>query len=266
MSNHVKIKKRLSVIRYPLNNGRNLLLFPLFILILLFAACGGGSSSGGSDPDKVVKPIATPAGGTYTAAQSVTLSTTTDGADIYYTLNDSTPTDSSTLYSSAITISATSTLKAIAIKDGMTDSDILTATYTIKFIAAEWRKTLSDNGEYEADGTDTKHTGLTTVIGENKVTLSGGDLGSDVVISNIYTEGGGQGTKLTPSEWAYVYKDGAKIGFIVKYNLYGTTCYDILLGAQAKARVAGYDFDLGITIDLTGVPDYPSVFADHGFY
>ena len=83
------------------------------------------------EPEKVVQPTATPAGGNYTSVQTVTLTTITEGAAIHYTLNGTTPTASSTLYSSPITISETTTLKAIAIKAGMTNSDILTETYAL---------------------------------------------------------------------------------------------------------------------------------------
>jgi len=88
-----------------------------------------------TDQNTVIQPAATPPAGTYTAAQSVTLATTTAGASIYYTTNGATPTASSTLYSSAIAISATTTLKAIAVKSGMNNSDILTANYTINIPA-----------------------------------------------------------------------------------------------------------------------------------
>lgn len=70
-------------------------------------------------------------GGTYTSAQSVTLSTTTTGAKIYYTTNGDTPTTSSSQYSSPVSISSTSTLKAIAVKEGSVPSDVFEATYTI---------------------------------------------------------------------------------------------------------------------------------------
>ena len=86
---------------------------------------------GGENPPVTVSiPTFSPAGGTYISAQNVTISCSTSGATIYYTTNGSTPTASSTVYSSAISISETTTLKAIAIKDG-TSSNVATATYTI---------------------------------------------------------------------------------------------------------------------------------------
>lgn len=68
--------------------------------------------------------------GTYTSTQSVELSCATGGATIYYTLDGSTPTDGSTQYTSAISVSETKTIKAIA-KKGSDYSNVATATYTI---------------------------------------------------------------------------------------------------------------------------------------
>ena len=86
---------------------------------------------------KVAQPVAQPEAGTYNTAQTVTLTSTTPTSpqapiDIYYTLDGTDPTTASTKYTSAITISATATLKAIAVKPGWTTSEILTATYTIE--------------------------------------------------------------------------------------------------------------------------------------
>lgn len=82
--------------------------------------------------DIVAVPVASVAGGTYTEAQSVTLTSATDGADIYYTTDGSEPTMAKgTKYSGAITVSATTTLKAIAIKNGLVPSDTITEVYTI---------------------------------------------------------------------------------------------------------------------------------------
>ena len=75
-------------------------------------------------------PIFSVAEGKYSEAKSVTISCATDGASIYYTMDGSTPTSSSTAYSSAIAITESTTLKAIAIKDGV-ESDVASATYTM---------------------------------------------------------------------------------------------------------------------------------------
>ena len=82
------------------------------------------------DPTTVAAPTFSPGGGTYTTAQSVTISSTTGGATIYYTLDGSTPTTSSNVYSATISVSSTTMIKAIAVKDG-TSSSVSSATYTI---------------------------------------------------------------------------------------------------------------------------------------
>ena len=84
-----------------------------------------------STQEQVETPTFSPAAGTYTSAQSVTISCTTSGATIYYTTDGSTPTTSSSVYSSAIPVSSTTTIKAMAVKSGMTNSEVATATYTI---------------------------------------------------------------------------------------------------------------------------------------
>jgi regulation of enolase protein 1 (concanavalin A-like superfamily) len=77
-------------------------------------------------------PTFSPAGGTYSAAQSVTISTTTSGASIRYTTDGSIPSETTgTLYSNPVTVSNTTTLKAVAYASGMSDSSISSATYTM---------------------------------------------------------------------------------------------------------------------------------------
>jgi hypothetical protein len=81
-------------------------------------------------PETVATPTSLPNGGTFAASQSVTISCTTAGAKIYYTLDGSTPTTGSTLYTGAFTLTETTTVKAIAIKNEMTNSNVFTVTFT----------------------------------------------------------------------------------------------------------------------------------------
>lgn len=88
-------------------------------------------NDGGTNVETVATPTFSLAAGTYYEAQSVTLSCTTPGSTIYYTTDGNDPTTSSSVYSSAIPVSSTTTIKAIAVKDGMNNSQVASATYTI---------------------------------------------------------------------------------------------------------------------------------------
>ena len=79
----------------------------------------------------VATPTFTPNGVSgFTGPQSVTITCATTGAKIYYTTDGTTPTASSTEYTTALSLTSTTTVKAIAVKTGMNDSAIATATFT----------------------------------------------------------------------------------------------------------------------------------------
>ena len=88
-------------------------------------------TTSGTVTQTVATPTFSPEGGDFTEAQDVTISCTTSGATIYYTTDGMAPTTSSSVYSSAISVEATTTIKAIAVKDGMNNSAVASATYTI---------------------------------------------------------------------------------------------------------------------------------------
>lgn len=75
---------------------------------------------------------------------TATITCVTDGVTIYYTLDGSTPTSESTTYSSAITLTQSCTIKAIAVKSGMTDSEVASRDYTnpetIYAYGVQWNK------------------------------------------------------------------------------------------------------------------------------
>lgn len=73
---------------------------------------------------------ATPGTSNFDTSVSVTLACATPNAKIYYTTDGTTPTTSSTLYSAAISLTATKTVKAFAVVDGGVPSDVQTFVYT----------------------------------------------------------------------------------------------------------------------------------------
>ena len=94
-------------------------------------ASASTSSTQTSPKLTVATPTFTPNGASsFTGTQSVTISCTTAGAKIYYTTDGTTPTASSTEYTTALSLTSTTTVKAIAVKTGMNDSAIATATFT----------------------------------------------------------------------------------------------------------------------------------------
>ena len=80
---------------------------------------------------KLATPIATPAEGEVDSGTSIALACAHPLASIYYTEDESEPTNLSTLYSSAIPITVTTTIKAKAFFSGLTTSETLTAVYTV---------------------------------------------------------------------------------------------------------------------------------------
>ena len=80
-------------------------------------------------------PVISPATGTYAAPQTVTI--TDSGAVIYYTLDGTTPTTSSTKYGGSFVVSATTTVNAIAVAPGLTTSAMATSVITIQSATTE---------------------------------------------------------------------------------------------------------------------------------
>jgi hypothetical protein len=89
-------------------------------------------AQGASCTTATATPTFSPEPGTYTSAQTVTISDATTGATIYYTTNGTAPTTSSTKYTGPITVSGTETIKAISYVPGWAASADGSAAYTIQ--------------------------------------------------------------------------------------------------------------------------------------
>lgn len=149
--------------------------------------------------NQVAMPTFSIAGGTYYSAQSVELSCATSGATIYYTTDGSTPTTSSSVYSTAIPVSATTTIKAFAVATGMTDSDVATATYTIEL-------PLSTMDQIFARATEIGNTATAVRIAFNNWVVSAANSSSHTFVT-----------------------DGTK-GFMIYQSSHGFAAGDILSG------------------------------------
>lgn len=98
--------------------------------------CGSSRVSFGITPvtssaPQAAAPTFSVTAGSYKSLQSVTISTSTAGAVIYYTTDGSTPTASSRVYGGPVSIAATVVLKAIATASGDSDSPVASGTYTV---------------------------------------------------------------------------------------------------------------------------------------
>ena len=108
--------------------------------------------------EAVATPTFSPAAGAVDSGTTVTISTATSGATIYYTTDGSTPTTSST-QGTSVTVDAAMTIKAIAVKEGMADSEVASAQYTI-------------NGTTDYSTLETSNVTLSTTGGTNAYTAT----------------------------------------------------------------------------------------------
>lgn len=114
------------------------------ILAAVLAICVTGCSGGGGStsttppppPQAAATPTFSPTAGTFSASQSVSIADSTSGATIHYTTDGTTPSATSSVYSTPITVAATMTVKAMASASGYSDSAVASGTFTINLPVA----------------------------------------------------------------------------------------------------------------------------------
>jgi len=140
-------------------------------------AVQGSIQANAGAAESVATPSISIATGTYNNELSVTLSTATASASIRYTVDGTEPTSShGTLYSGAISISSSKTLKAIAYKTGWDNSQISSATYTLNI--------------------PTFATATTVTTGLNPEEIAAGDLNGDGKIDLAVALYNGEGVSI----------------------------------------------------------------------
>jgi hypothetical protein len=125
-------------------------------------------------------PTFSPAPGTFTSAQTVRLSDTTSGATIYYTLDGTTPTTSSPVYTTPIAVSTTTTINALAAAPGLNVSTVASATYTIQLAGTQIVTFVQGTSA-------TPQSPTTSVVVTYPIAQTAGDLNVVVVGSNDTT-------------------------------------------------------------------------------
>lgn len=113
------------------------------------------TTGAGTGVEKSEMPVISPESCTFTEEGiAVTISAAT-GATIYYTLDDTTPTTESDVYTSPLAITTTTTVKAIAVEEGKEPSKVAEATYTYRsgsFTMSDVLATATEGNTYEVGG------------------------------------------------------------------------------------------------------------------
>lgn len=125
------------------------------VLSVLFCLAFNGCSLLSLEDEEIVEtPIFNPPADTYASDQNVTISCATAGATIYYTMDGSDPTSSSTQYTTPIAVSGngtTMTIKALAMKSGFSTSAVGNASYTINHPSTATPTFSLPSGKYSSD-------------------------------------------------------------------------------------------------------------------
>lgn len=144
--------------------------------------------------------------GYYSEEQTLEITTETEGASIYYTLDGTTPTNESTLYTEPIKLTETVTVKAIAMKDGMSNSTMTSATYTF---LTEWEQP-----------TGTTHTS------EDRYVTSATTTGAEEELN--YTNSSKPSTVFIDTQSAFTVKPGQEFTINVKCTDNMKWCHAVL--------------------------------------
>ena len=185
-------------------------------------------------------PIANPPAGTYSTAQSVSLSSETSGAIIFCTIDGSDPRTSGTrmIFNGAITISTNTTIMAYAEKEGMADSDVVSFSYTIEAPSVgAYVYSVSPTILYEGPNSPGILDPDTAFI---NIEIANGTFIDDISVSDIVYENMPFGLSVSGIEHSgnclYIYIDGQATNHGANDsidNLYFTIGKDAVTGATA---------------------------------
>ena len=179
----------------------------------------------------VATPTFSPDAGRYENAQTVTIACETSGATIYYTTDGTTPSNSSTVYSSPLTISETTTVKAVAYKNDE-QSAVATAKYRIGASASDPNTTTFRL----VTSTDDIEPGLRYVIACGSKNMAAGAMGNGTYLSNVQVNVSDDVITITDNVAVFVLEEGGE-----GWTFQNETTGQYLVSTAAKN--VGYDSD-----------------------
>lgn len=188
-------------------------------------------------------PEFSPAAGTYSIAQSVTITDADPHATIYYAING-TPTTSSTKYTGPIAVKTSETIEAIATASGLTESAVVSADYTITPVTPPGEVVLYSFGASTTDGTVPSAGVIFDSKGNLYGTTTDGGANKKGSVYELSPQSGGGWRETVIYSFGAITNDAvapnAALVFDSNGNLYGTT-------AQGGAIGQGTVFELSLS-------------------
>lgn len=137
---------------------------------------------------QVASPVISPDGGQFIGYLEVSITCGTDGASIYYTTDGTTPGQRSNLYRGAFTIDRSTTIKVIAVKAGMTNSEMVSASFY--YISNSGSNNNNGGNGSNSDNSSRDDTTTTTYNSDGSITTTVTDpVTNTVTETTVYTDG-----------------------------------------------------------------------------